>query len=63
MILWDNTKQTVELRSIVESGVNIWDFDYPSFYQGEEKKRFEKKVIDHLNPLLHIDESRCKIKY
>lgn len=47
MILWDNTKQTVELRSIVESGVNIWDFDYPSFYQGDEKKRFEKKVIDH----------------
>lgn len=45
--MWDNTKQTVELHSIVESGVNIWDFDYPSFYQGEEKKRFEQKVIDH----------------
>lgn len=42
-----NTKVTLELREIVESGINIWDFDYPSFYQGEEKTAFEKKVIDH----------------
>lgn len=43
----DNTKVTVELRTIVESGVNIWDFDYPSFYTGENKTAFEQKVIDH----------------
>ena len=41
------TKLTVELGQIVENGVDIWDFDYPSFYQGAEKTAFEKKVIDH----------------
>ena len=44
---YDNTGVTVELRKIVESGVNVWDFDYPSFYKGEEKKAFEQKVLDH----------------
>lgn len=47
MILYDNSKVTVELRELVESGVNIWDFEYPSYYKGEEKKAFEQKVIDH----------------
>ena len=47
MLNYHNTKVTVELREIVESGVDIWDFDYPSFYKGDEKKAFEKKVIDH----------------
>ena len=47
MYLYDNTKVTVELRELVESGVNIWDFDYPSYYKGEEKAAFEKKVLDH----------------
>lgn len=47
MLNYSNTKVTVELREIVENGVNIWDFEYPSFYQGEEKTAFEKKVIDH----------------
>lgn len=42
-----NTKVTVELRELVESGVKIWDFDYPSYYQGDAKKAFEQKVIDH----------------
>lgn len=42
-----NSKLTVELRELVESGVKIWDFDYPSYYQGEAKKAFEQKVIDH----------------
>lgn len=41
------TKVTCELRDLVENGVNIWDFDYPSFYEGEAKKAFERKVIDH----------------
>lgn len=45
--MYDTSKLTVELREIVEAGVNIWDFDYPSFYEGEAKKAFEKKVIDH----------------
>lgn len=44
---YDNTQVTVELREIVESGVKIWDFDYPSFYEGDEKAKFEQKVIDH----------------
>lgn len=44
---WNNTGVTVELRELVESGINIWDFDYPSYYRGEEKEAFEKKVIDH----------------
>ena len=42
-----NTGVTVELGRLVESGVNIWDFDYPSYYKGEEKTAFEQKVIDH----------------
>ncbi len=42
-----NTKVTVELRELVENGVNIWDFDYPSYYEGDAKKAFEQKVIDH----------------
>ncbi len=42
-----NSKVTVELRELVESGVDIWDFDYPSYYKGDEKKAFEQKVIDH----------------
>lgn len=45
--LHDTTKLTVELHDLVESGVNIWDFDYPSYYKGEDKTAFEKKVIDH----------------
>lgn len=44
---WTNTKHTVELRELIESGVKLWDFDYPSYYKGEEKEAFEKKVIDH----------------
>lgn len=47
MLNYHNTKVTVELREIVESGVNIWDFDYPSYYKGDAKTEFEKKVIDH----------------
>lgn len=43
----DNTKVTLELRDLVENGVKIWDFDYPSYYKGDEKKAFEQKVIDH----------------
>lgn len=47
MLNYHNTKVTLELREIVESGVDIWDFDYPSYYKGDDKKAFEKKVIDH----------------
>lgn len=43
----DTTKLTLELRDLVEKGVDLWDFDYPSYYKGEEKKAFEQKVIDH----------------
>ena len=42
-----NTKVTEELRDLVAAGVNIWDFEYPSYYKGEQKEAFEKKVLDH----------------
>lgn len=48
--MYETTKLTLELREIVdnvENPVDIWAFDYPSFYQGDEKKAFERKVIDH----------------
>lgn len=44
---YDNTQVTVELRELVENGVDVWAFDYPSYYSGEEKKTFEQKVLDH----------------
>ena len=45
----DTTRVTIELRDIVtgDNPVDIWAFDYPSYYQGDEKAAFEKKVIDH----------------
>lgn len=42
-----NTAQTLELRQLVENGVNLWDFEYPSYYKGSEKSAFEQKVLDH----------------
>ena len=45
--LYDVTGVTVTIRDMIRNGVNIWDFDYPSYYKGEEKKAFEQKVIDH----------------
>lgn len=45
--MYDTTKLTVELREIIDAGVNIWDFDYPCFYTGEDKTTFEKKITDH----------------
>ena len=45
--LYDTTRLTLELRELVAQGVDIWDFEYPSFYEGKEKKEFEQKVIDH----------------
>lgn len=44
---YDNTKVTVELRELVENGVDVWAFDYPSYYKDEAKKAFEQKVLDH----------------
>ena len=41
------THETIELRELVEAGVNIWDFEYPSFYKGTQKAAFEQKVLDH----------------
>ena len=46
----ETSRLTVELRDIVDNGensVDIWAFDYPTFYEGEQKKAFEQKVIDH----------------
>lgn len=51
MILYDapmkNSKVTIELGDLIDSGFELWDFDYPSYYKDEEKTAFEKKVIDH----------------
>ena len=47
MFPYYNTDVTIELRKIVDSGVDIWDFEYPCFYAGEEKKKFEQKILDH----------------
>ena len=55
---WNNTGVTVELGELIESGVKLWDFDYPVprselQYNGKtckvdfDKAAFEKKVIDH----------------
>lgn len=48
--LYETSRLTLELRDIVDNGensVDIWNFDYPSFYEGVEKTAFERKVIDH----------------
>lgn len=42
-----NSRVTAELREILDAGVKLWDFDYPTYYQGSEKDAFEQKVIDH----------------
>lgn len=53
MYPYSNSKITLELRDLLSSTdengqpFKLWDFDYPSFYQGEEKTAFEQKVIDH----------------
>lgn len=39
-------KYTVELRKIVESGINIFNFPYP-FYDEEKRQEFEQKFIRH----------------
>lgn len=44
---YSTTKVTLELRDVLAGGVDLWDFDYPSYYKGEEKKAFEQRVIDH----------------
>ena len=45
--LESTSKLTLELRDVVAGGVDLWDFDYPSYYKGEQKTAFEKLVIDH----------------
>lgn len=41
------TRQTAELRDVIAAGVDLWDFEYPSYYKDQAKKDFEQKVIDH----------------
>lgn len=58
MLNYYNTGVTVELNDIIESGVDIWDFFYPTpqthvSYNGKiasvpfDKNDFEQKIIDH----------------
>lgn len=44
---YNTTKVTIELRDLINDGVKLWDFDYPSYYKDDMKKAFEQKVIDH----------------
>lgn len=44
---YDNTQVTIELRELVNSGIKVWNFEYPSYYKGEQKAAFEQKVLDH----------------
>ena len=45
--LENTSKLTLELREVVAGGVDLWDFEYPSYYKDAQKAEFEKKVIDH----------------
>ena len=45
--LESTSKLTLELREVLAGGVDLWAFDYPSYYKGAEKLAFEQKVIDH----------------
>lgn len=58
MFNYYNTQVTVELGELIESGVKLWDFEYPVprsviEYNGKtckvdfDKATFEQKVIDH----------------
>lgn len=58
MLNYYNTQVTVELGELIDSGVKLWDFDYPVprsivEYNGKtckvdfDKATFEQKVIDH----------------
>lgn len=53
MYPYSNSKITLELRELLSSTdengkpFQLWDFDYPSYYQDAAKIAFEKKVTDH----------------
>lgn len=47
MLPYQTSKATIELRELIENGVNPFDFDYDGFYHGKDKENFEKKVINH----------------
>lgn len=45
--LESTSKLTLELREVLAGGVDIWAFDYPSYYKDAQKLAFEQKVVDH----------------
>lgn len=53
MLNYYNSKVTIELRDVLKmtdengSPFVLFDFDYPCFYEGDAKKAFEQKIIDH----------------
>jgi len=58
MMLYDNTGVTVELGTLIQNGVNLWNFDYPCprsviEYNNKtctvdfDRKRLEKKIENH----------------
>lgn len=50
---YSTTKVTMELRDVLAMTddfghpFELFDYDYPSYYEGEEKTAFEQKIIDH----------------
>ena len=43
---YDSSRVTIELGEIIDSGVNLWDFEYKNWYSGEAKRELEQKLID-----------------
>lgn len=50
---YDCSRITMELREVLETKTeegtdfHLFDFEYPSYYTGQDKLDFEQKVIDH----------------
>ena len=43
---YDSSRVTVELGDLIDSGINLWDFEYKNWYTGEAKRDLEQKLID-----------------
>ena len=74
MLNYYNTKTTVELGELVDSGFSLFDFDYPVprssiDYNGKtckvdfDRKRLEQKIIDHYRFRQIGQETAGRFKY
>lgn len=52
-MIYSNSQVTMELRDVLAmvdddgNPFELFDFDYPCYYTGDEKLAFEQKIIDH----------------